>query len=237
MEGLRFASTALLFSCGFLTPGTIAQCHDASFGAVGPGSSPSVGSAPTLPGQGGEDDRIVDLTLVLRKSGAVRNAKVLRGPMVLREPAIRAAKHRNYKDALHGWPFSNEIMVEVTFPKDTNGTPDIRQAMPGGVPGCVYATRVRIRPEVMQTYLLERVDPVYPAGIEVLGVLILRLHIEEDGSVSSVEKVSGHDALAPAAIDAVQKWKYRPCGLNGAVIAVETTVELKPPNSALLPDR
>jgi hypothetical protein len=237
MEGLRFASTALLFSCGFLTPGTIAQCHDASFGAVGPGSSPSVGSAPTLPGQGGEDDRIVDLTLVLRKSGAVRNAKVLRGPMVLREPAIRAAKHRNYKDALHGWPFSNEIMVEVTFPKDTNGTPDIRQAMPGGVPGCVYATRVRIRPEVMQTYLLERVDPVYPAGIEVLGVLILRLHIEEDGSVSSVEKVSGHDALAPAAIDAVQKWKYRPYGLNGAVIAVETTVELKPPNSALLPDR
>lgn len=237
MKALRFVATALLFSCGFLTPSTLAQCHDASFGALGPGFSPSTGSAPTVTGQGGEDDRIVELTLVLRKPGAVRDAKVLRGPMVLREAAIRAAKQRNYKDALHGWPFSNEILVEVTFPKDTNGTPDIRQAMPAGVPGCVYATRVRVRPEVMQTYLLERVDPVYPAGIEVAGVLILRLHIEEDGSVSSVEKVSGPDALAPAAIDAVQKWKYRPYGLNGAVIAVETTVELKPPNSTLSPNR
>jgi hypothetical protein len=227
----------MLFSCGFLTPRAIAQCHDATFGAVGPRSAQSIGSAPTVTGQGGKDDHIVDLTLVLRKSGAVRNAKVLKGPTVLREPAIRAAKRRNYKDALHSWPFSNEIMVEVTFPNDANGTPDIRQAMPAGVPGCVYATRVRVGPEVMQTYLLERVDPVYPAGIEVAGVLILRLHIEEDGTVSSVEKVSGPDALAPAAIDAVHQWKYRPYGLNGAVIAVETTVELKPPNSTLLPNR
>lgn len=230
MQALRLVSTALLFSCGFLTPSAIAQCHDPSLVAVGPGSPPNLGSAPTATGQGGADDRIVDLTLVLRKSGAVRDAKVLKGPTALREPAIQAAKHRNYKDAIHAWPFSNEIMVEVTFPKDTDGALDIRQVMPGGVPGCVYVTRVRVTPEVMQTYLLERVDPVYPAGIEKADALIFRLHIEEDGNVSSVEKVSGPDALAPAAIDAVKKWKYQPYELNGAVIAVETTVELKPPN-------
>jgi TonB family protein len=176
------------------------------------------------------DDRIVDLTLLLRKSGSVREAKVLKGPTALREPAIRAATRRNYKDALRSWPFSNEIMVEVTFPKDTSGAPEIRQAMPAGVPGCVYASRVRISPEVMQTYLLEHTDPVYPQVNEKEGVLILRIHIEEDGSVSSVERVSGSDALAPAAIDAVKKWKYRPYGLNGAVVAVETSVELKSPN-------
>jgi hypothetical protein len=117
MKALRFASTALLFSCGFLTPSTVAQCHDASFGALGPGFSPSTDSAPTVTGQGGEDDRIVELTLVLRKSGAVRDAKVLRGPMVLREAAIRAAKQRNYTDALHVWPFSNEILVGVLSPR------------------------------------------------------------------------------------------------------------------------
>lgn len=165
MQALRFVSTALLFSCGFLTPSTIAQCHDASLVAVGPGSPPSIGSTPTVPGQGGEGDRIVDLTLVLRKSGTVRDAKVLKGPTALQAPAIQAAKHRNYKDAIHAWPFSNEIMVEVTFPKDTDGAPDIRQVMPGGVMGCVYPTRVRVTPEVMRTYLLERVDPEYPARL------------------------------------------------------------------------
>jgi protein TonB len=42
-----------------------------------------------------------------------------------------------------------------------------------------------------------------------------------------VEKVSGPDALAPAAIDVVKRWKYRPYELNGSVVEVETTVELK----------
>jgi periplasmic protein TonB len=102
--------------------------------------------------------------------------------------------------------------------------------MPAGVPGCVYVTRVRVTPEVMQTHLLERVDPVYPAGTEQAGALILRVHIEDNGNVSSVEKVSGSDALAPAAIEAVKKWKYRPYELNGAAIAVDTTVEFKLPN-------
>ena len=229
MQALRFVSTALLFSCGFSAPFAVAQCHSNSLVAAAPGSPPSRGSAPAVT-QTREDDRIVDLTLLLRKSGSVRDAKVLKGPIALREPAIRAARHRNYKDAIHSWPFSNEIMVEVTFPKDANGAPDIRQAMPAGVPGCVYANRVRVSPEVMETYLLEHVDPIYPTGIEKEGALILRVHIEEDGSVSSVEKVSGPDALAPAAIDAVKKWKYRSYGLNGSVIAVETTVELKPSN-------
>jgi hypothetical protein len=226
MQALRFVSISLLF-CGFLIPAAAAQCHNASLAAVGPGS---LGLTPPVAGPIADDDRNVELTLMLRKSGTVRNATVLKGPTSLQESAIQAAKHRKYKDALRTWPFSNEIMVEVTFPKDTNGAPDIRQMMPAGVPGCVYVTAVRVTPEIMQTHLLERVDPVYPPGIVQEGALILRLHIAADGNVSSVEKVSGSDALAPAAIDAVKKWKYRPYELNGSVVAVETTVELKVPN-------
>src|ERR1039458_2499039 len=78
MQALRLVSTALLFSCGFLRPSAIARCPDPSLVGVGPGSPPNLGSAPTVTGQGGADDRIVDLTLVLRKSGAVRDAPNLR---------------------------------------------------------------------------------------------------------------------------------------------------------------
>jgi Gram-negative bacterial TonB protein C-terminal len=219
---------ALLVSWGFMTAVAYAQCHDVSPN-VGDSRHGTLQSVSPTTKTAGEEDRTVLLTLALRKSGAVREAKVLKGPTALREPAIQAAKHRKYKDALNAWPFSNEIMVEVTFPKGKNRASEIRQALPAGVLGCVYVTRVRVSSEVMESYLLERVDPIYPAGVERAGPLILRLHIEEDGNVSSVEKVSGPDALAPAAIDAVKKWKYRTYELNGAAIAVETTVEVKPP--------
>ncbi|MFY9951238.1 MAG: energy transducer TonB [Candidatus Sulfotelmatobacter sp.] len=118
----------------------------------------------------------------------------------------------------------------MTFRKDMGGAPEIRQAMPGGVPGCIYASKVRVSPGVMQSRLLEHAEPRYPAGIEKSGALILQLSIDKEGNVSSVEKISGPDALAPSAFDAVKKWKYRPYELNGAVVEVQTTVELKLPN-------
>lgn len=102
--------------------------------------------------------------------------------------------------------------------------------MPGGVPGCIYASRVRVSPGVIQSRLLEHVEPSYPAGIEKSGAPVLQLNIDKEGNVSSVEKISGPDTLAPSAFDAVKKWKYRPYELNGTVVAVQTTVELKLPN-------
>jgi hypothetical protein len=231
MRTLKLRRPVLLLCCGFFTSSAFGQCHNASFDAPSSGAALSLGSVPAVKTQGGEQDRTVLLTLVLRKSGAVREAKVLQGPTDLRELAVHAAKHRKYKDAINSWPFSNEIMVEVTFPKDIDGAPKIRQAMPGGVPGCIYASgRVRVSPGVMQSRLLERIEPSYPAGIEKTGVLVLQLNIDKEGNVSSVEKINGPDALAPSAFDAVKKWKYRPYELNGAVVEVQTTVELKLPN-------
>jgi hypothetical protein len=219
---------ALLLSFLSIVARPSGQCHDAS----NPGGAPLLmtpGSTPSTTEPGGEQDRIVFVNLSLRKSGVVQEAKALSGPAALREPAIHAAKHRKYKDALHSWPFSNQIMVAVTFPKDMIGAPEIRQAMPAGVPGCVYATRVRVSPEIMQSNLIQRVNPIYPAG-EKVDTLVLRLNIDKNGNVTSAERVSGPDALAPAAIGAVKQWKYRPYELNGVVVEVQTTVELKPLN-------
>ena len=226
MRTLKLCWLVLLLCCGFFTSSTLGQCHNASFDAQSSGAALSLGSVPAVKAQG-EQDRTVLLTLVLRKSGTVREAKVLQGPTDLRELAVHAAKHRKYKDAINSWPFSNEIMVEVTFPKGRGGVPEIRQAMPGGVPGCIYVSRVRVSPGVMQSRLLEHVEPSYPAGIEKSGALVLQLNIDKEGNVSSVEKISGPDALAPSAFDAVKKWKYRPYELNGTVVEVQTTVELK----------
>lgn len=214
----------LLLSVGSTSSIVFAQCHDASSDGTSAGSTAGTSSVAV---QVAEEHPAVLLTLTLGESGAVRDAKVLRGPVALRAPAIQAAKRRKYREALHSWPFSKVIMVEVTFPHGDDGAPEIRQAMPAGVSSCVYVDRIRISPEVMQTYLLEKVDPMNLAGVQKDGAVILRVHIEKDGSVSSAEKVTGPDALAPAAIDAVKKWRYRPYELNGEPAKVETTVEVE----------
>jgi periplasmic protein TonB len=36
--------------------------------------------------------------------------------------------------------------------------------------------------------------------------------------------VSGHPMLAPAAINAVKQWRYKPYLLNGQAVEVETTI-------------
>jgi protein TonB len=48
--------------------------------------------------------------------------------------------------------------------------------------------------------------------------------INQTGDVVSVELISGHPMLAPAAIEAVRQWKYRPYLLNGNAVNVDTQV-------------
>ncbi|MBZ5530255.1 MAG: energy transducer TonB [Acidobacteriia bacterium] len=75
--------------------------------------------------------------------------------------------------------------------------------------------------------LLHRVEPVYPHPATVIhlqGVVKLHALIAKDGTVQSLNVISGHPLLAAAAIDAVQQWRYRPYILNGEPVEVETFI-------------
>ena len=56
--------------------------------------------------------------------------------------------------------------------------------------------------------------------------VILRAVIGKDGSIQNLSLVSGHPMLAPAAIDAVKQWKYKPYLLNGEPVEVDTEVQV-----------
>ena len=176
------------------------------------------------------EDHTVLLTLTLSKRGAVRDATVIKGPTTLREAAIEAARKHNYKHQMNVWPFLGQIDVEVIFPQDNHSSPEIRQVLPAGIPSCIYVTSVRITPDVMQSRLLKRVEPVFPTELQpVEGTVILRVRVDKDGNVFKAEKISGPDILAAPVIDAVKGWKYEPTLINGSPMEVETTVELKLP--------
>jgi hypothetical protein len=154
----------LLGGLGFcVSNAAFAQCPHASAEAdiaMSNTTSPSTTSAREQPDV---EDRTVLLTLVLSRSGAVRDARVLRGPIMLRAAAIKAVRERNYKHRILASSLSaNEMMVEVKFPQNKSA-PEIRQAQPAGVSGCVpipTAVRIVLLPELNSLFNVQPIIPV-----------------------------------------------------------------------------
>ena len=76
----------------------------------------------------------------------------------------------------------------------------------------------------MASQIVKKVAPVYPAEsrrARIQGTVVLKVEISKTGDVEQIQLVSGHPMLAPAAIEAVKQWKYKPYLLNGEPIAVK----------------
>jgi TonB family protein len=89
------------------------------------------------------------------------------------------------------------------------------------------AQRVSISQGVSAGLLISRVPPIYPPlarNARIQGSVVMKALINQTGDVVSLELISGHPMLAPAALDAVRQWKYRPYMLNGNAVEVETQV-------------
>jgi protein TonB len=90
-----------------------------------------------------------------------------------------------------------------------------------------YAGPKRIKSQLEEGQLLNRVEPVYPHIAAVSGVQgQVKLHaiIARDGRIQSLNVISGHPLLAHAALEAVEQWRYRPYVLNGERVEVETFI-------------
>jgi protein TonB len=89
--------------------------------------------------------------------------------------------------------------------------------------------RVRVSQGVTKGMLIFRIEPTYPTVARlarVQGVVVLTAIIGKDGTIQNLQLVSGHPLLAPAAIEAVKQWRYKPFLLNGQPVEVETTVNV-----------
>jgi protein TonB len=54
--------------------------------------------------------------------------------------------------------------------------------------------------------------------------VVLEAMISKQGTIENLRLLAGHPMLAPAAIDAVRQWRYRPYILNGEPVEVETQI-------------
>ncbi len=152
----------LLGGLGFcVSSAAFAQCSHASAEADNAVSNTASPSATSTRDQTDVENRTIVLTLLLSRSGAVRDARVLQGPVALRAAAIKAVREQNNKHRiLPDSPGTNRVMVEIKFPQD-QGAPEIRQVRSAGVSSCVTApTAVRALPPTLTRLL--NVQPMIP---------------------------------------------------------------------------
>jgi protein TonB len=105
----------------------------------------------------------------------------------------------------------------------------IISSTPVAVPKVATPQRVRVSAGVTQGLKVRDFKPVYPAlarQARIQGTVVLRAVIGKDGSIENLQLISGHPMLAPAAIDAVRQWKYKPYLLNGEPVEVDTEVQV-----------
>jgi TonB family protein len=89
--------------------------------------------------------------------------------------------------------------------------------------------RIRVSEGVVSGLLVHKVKPVYPPGARqahIKGTVLLRIVIDKEGRITDLMLVSGPKELAPAAISAVQQWRYRPYLIMGNPIEVDTEVKV-----------
>ncbi|MGA8298048.1 MAG: TonB family protein [Terriglobales bacterium] len=103
----------------------------------------------------------------------------------------------------------------------------ILSSQPVAVPKVAAPQRVRVSQGVSAGLLIRKVQPNYPPlarQARIQGTVILQAEISKEGTIQNLQLISGHAMLAPATIEAVKQWRYKPYLLNGEPVAVETQV-------------
>lgn len=129
------------------------------------------------------------------------------------------------------------------------GPPSMDGLVPGGIPGGVPNAvltemaravppaivkpappqKLRVSSGVAQGMLIYQLKPQYPRlamQARIQGTVVLQAVIDKDGKVRDLHLISGHPMLAPAAIEAVKQWRYRPYLLNNEPVEVDTQINV-----------
>jgi periplasmic protein TonB len=114
-----------------------------------------------------------------------------------------------------------------------SGCVDIGGRNSGPRPPQPPATETPARPAILHftrldpAMLIRRVEPVYPPlaiQIHREGRVELRAIIATDGTIRSLEIVSGDPIFYQSALEAVRQWCYKPTILNGQPVEIDTHI-------------
>jgi TonB family protein len=163
----------------------------------------------------------------ISETGDVEDVEVLRGDPILAEAAVNAAKKWKYKPFIRG---GKRIKVNTKISFDFTFSGNVTDTAPAGdapADNGKDTTRVSVSQGLSQGLLIHKVRPVYPKSARqnhVQGTVTLRAVISKDGRIEDLTPISGPKELIPAAVDAVQQWRYKPYLLKGQPVEIETQI-------------
>ncbi len=150
--------------------------------------------------------------------------------------------------------FTNVLAPPTRIPGHIDPSPQPASPEPPGIPsgpgpgtpcaGCIILDDNRHQPErpaevqpqtpqrlhithIEQALLIKRVEPVYPPlaiQIHREGRVELRALISTDGTIQSLQVVSGDPLFLQSALNAVGQWRYHPTILNGQPVEIDTFI-------------
>lgn len=140
-------------------------------------------------------------------------------PAIVTRDANPAGEPGDISDAIPGSPEGPNMPGLVD-----NG--DHRQPPPPPVEASKPPT-IHVSGGVQAARLVRRIEPVYPPLARQLrreGRVELRAIISTQGTIQSLEVISGDPLLIPSALAAVNEWRYQPTLLNGEPVVIDTYI-------------
>lgn len=171
----------------------------------------------------------VRVKVLISEAGGVDSVEVLYGDPIFAEAAVDAAKKWKFKPFIRG---GKPVKISTEIPFDFAFTDKVKDTVPPLIPigtGSQNTTKVKIASGISSGLLIHRVTPIYPQSARwnhVQGRVTLRATISKDGLIENLTLISGPKDLIPAAVGAVQQWRYKPYLLEGKPVEVETQIEV-----------
>jgi periplasmic protein TonB len=140
-------------------------------------------------------------------------------PTIVTRDANPAREPGDISDPIPGSPESPNMPGLV-------GNSDHRQPPPPSVEPTKPRT-IHVSGGVQAARLVRRIEPIYPPLAKQLrrqGRVELRAIISTQGTIQSLEVISGDPLLIQSALAAVNEWRYQPTLLNGEPVVIDTYI-------------
>ena len=119
---------------------------------------------------------------------------------------------------------------EASEPMPASGTVNPSASPASGTPTETKSKEPRGPERIQRGKLIMQVNPVYPKDAQRQGIEgSVKVHVvfSPEGTVTNVTFVSGPQALATAAMDAVRQWRYSPTLFDGKPVETEDEVTIR----------